>query len=255
MAGLDRASPSHELRMGGGANGRSNKKSHSRVESGDSVIRALLLLPSSPPPSPSPRPRRVPSLLPGLVASVARAMVDDGVSLLRPACLLALTCRNGRDAVLPLSRWYPFLAKVGPSSSSLFLARRRRRREGDVDGEQGVAAPPPSPLFWQACALSSSDVRLAATAFHSDVFLSLTVLYLNENRIGDDGAIAVAENAPLLRHLSLASNLVTDGGACVLLCGLRRLREINLRDNPVSPSLRDRLRTEMHRPNRGFLAL
>jgi hypothetical protein len=138
----------------------------------------------------------------------------------------------------PTSR---LLRKVGlPSVSSLRSARQ---------------------LLWQASDINDDDVVLFVSLLDECEAPLLCALYLNDNLISDRGLLALLQCQKLttLRHLSLGRNLLTDGGVHTLVLALEpgaalaSVRELNLRGNPLTVSVRDLLR-QRHDQNHMFVA-
>ena len=144
---------------------------------------------------------------------------------------LGITCRTANVVIFPLSQLYTFIYKT-----NMNLSHVKSRV-----------------IFWQNCTLHSNDMSCATTLLQN-TFSQLFVLYLNNNHICDEGCISIVNSSRRLHHLSLACNLVTDKGAKITIEKLVYLHELNLRGNPLSPSVRSWLQT-LHIPNRMFIAV
>jgi len=138
-----------------------------------------------------------------------------------------------------------------PALRSLHLLRSRPQ-------EDGVAALVRARFFPELRSLSLGGGHLgpaAAFAFADSPADNLRVLDLRENRIGDRGAISLAENPRLanLIQLDLAETKIGDAGAEALADSpnLGGLIYLNLYDNDISEGVAERLRARFG--NRVFL--
>lgn len=145
--------------------------------------------------------------------------------------LLGMTCHTAKIGIFPLSKWYPFMSKTKSYYSNTKT----------------------NILFWQNCTLYSKDIICATQVLHK-TFSQLLNLYLNDNRIGDEGCIIIVDTSKQLRHLSVACNMITDYGAFHVIKHLNYLHELNMRGNYISPSTR-KLIQSMHIPNKMFIAI
>lgn len=144
---------------------------------------------------------------------------------------LGMTCHTAKISIFPLSKWYPFMSKTKSYHSNTNT----------------------NILFWQNCTLYSNDIICATQVLHK-TFSQLLILYLNDNRISDEGCMIIVNTSKQLRHLSLACNMITDYGAFYVIKYLNDLHELNMRGNYISPSTREIIQ-RMHVPNKMFIAL
>ena len=81
-----------------------------------------------------------------------------------------------------------------------------------------------------------TDTHIKTFASLLNKFTSLEILYLSVNKIGDSGAIHLANNLPAsLTHFALSSNKIGDTGVIKLAKKLpSSLKELNLYDNMIS---------------------
>ena len=144
---------------------------------------------------------------------------------------LGMTCHTAKISIFPLSKWYPYMSKTKSYHSN---------------AQTNI-------LFWQNCTLYSNDIICATQVLHK-IFFQLLSLYLNDNRISDEGCITIVNTSKQLRHLSLACNTITDYGAFYIIKHLIYLHELNVRGNNISPSTREKIE-KMHVPNKMFIAI
>lgn len=157
---------------------------------------------------------------------------------------LGATCRRTRRLLLSEAQRCSLLAKVGCAS---------------------VASLRDTPaLRWHASEITDDDVQVLVAWLERmrTPLQPLRALYLNDNLIGDRGLSALLSCGALnrLRHLSLASNRLTDTGAKQLIAALMptgalpQLRELNLRGNLLTEPVQVEVRG-MHDQNKMFVAL
>ncbi len=115
---------------------------------------------------------------------------------------------------------------------------------------QAIAnALPPNLLQKASFALNSLGPNAARLLVRHPSFSGLKFLELSENPLGDRGAIEIARATRTnLKVLLLWACEIGDTGAKALLesSGLKNTI-IDLRDNPITPSLFDTIQTEMHK--------
>ena len=174
---------------------------------------------------------------------VLRSLAGDATHLAEVEAL-ALTCRRTSSVLFPEAKRCQLLRKVAcPSVVSL--------RDASV-------------LFWQASEVTDDDLVLFTAWLDrlGEPLSHLHTLYLNGNLISDRGLAALLGCSALkrLHHLSLADNMLTDGGGGRLAASLAPggalpgLHELNVRGNPLTEGARSRLRG-FHHQNRMYVAL
>ena len=167
-----------------------------------------------------------------------------------PSATSVMDPLDGAPSISPLATKVPLPLPVDPTGRLLHKI-----------GLPSVSAlQEASLLLGQACELTDDDIVLLVSLLGPSS--PLCALHLNGNAIGDQGLVALAQSSAMsqLRHLSLASNRITDAGCAELLlalapdCLLFGVREINLRGNPLTEEMRSRLRGRHHQ-NYGYVAL